>query len=123
MTLDVLLPLKFDHPFTYNVPKDINVKVGDFVLVPFQNKDIIGVVWGKSGSIKSSIKIKDIKKKFDFASLSKETLIFLEKFSRYNLVDLGITLKLFIFKKAFKELSNKKKTRCINLRTQIKKKY
>jgi len=109
MTLDVLLPLKFDHPFTYNVPKDINVKVGDFVLVPFQNKDIIGVVWGKSGSIKSSIKIKDIKKKFDFASLSKETLIFLEKFSRYNLVDLGITLKLFIFKKAFKELSNKKK--------------
>ncbi len=62
MTLDVLLPLKFDHPFTYNVPKDIDVKVGDFVLVPFQNKDIIGVVWGKSGSIKSSIKIKDIKK-------------------------------------------------------------
>jgi primosomal protein N' (replication factor Y) len=87
MTLDVLLPLKFDHPFTYNVPKDINVRVGDFVLVPFQNKDIIGVVWGKSGPIKSSIKIKDIKKKFDFASLSKDTLIFLEKFSRYNLVD------------------------------------
>lgn len=109
MTLDVLLPLKFDHPFTYNVPKDINVKIGDFVLVPFQNKDIIGVVWGKSGPIKSSIKIKDIKKKFDFASLSKDTLIFLEKFSRYNLVDLGITLKLFIFKKAFKEISKKKK--------------
>ena len=109
MTLDVLLPLKFDHPFTYNVPKDISVKVGDFVLVPFQNKDIIGIVWGKSGPIKSSIKIKDIKKKFDFASLSKDTLIFLEKFSRYNLVDLGITLKLFIFKKAFKEISKKKK--------------
>ena len=109
MTLDVLLPLKFDHPFTYNVPKDINVRVGDFVLVPFQNKDIIGVVWGKSGPIKSSIKIKDIKKKFDFASLSKDTLIFLEKFSRYNLVDLGIALKLFIFKKAFIEVSKKKK--------------
>ncbi len=109
MTLDVLLPLKFDHPFTYNVPKDINVKIGDFVLVPFQNKDIIGVVWSKSSPIKSSIKIKDIKKKFDFASLSKDTLIFLEKFSRYNLVDLGITLKLFIFKKAFKEISKKNK--------------
>ena len=107
MTLDVLLPLKFDHPFTYNVPKEISVKVGDFVLVPFQNKDIIGVVWGKSSPIKSSIKIKDIKKKFDFVSLSKDTLIFLEKFSRYNLVDLGIALKLFIFKKAFKELSKK----------------
>ena len=109
MTLDVLLPLKFDYPFTYNVPKDINVKAGDFVLVPFQNKDIIGVVWGKGSPIKSSIKIKDIKKKFDFVSLSKETLIFLDRFSRYNLVDLGIALKLFIFKKAFKELSNKKK--------------
>jgi primosomal protein N' (replication factor Y) (superfamily II helicase) len=110
MTLDVLLPLKFDHPFTYNVPKDINARVGDFVLVPFQNKDIIGVVWGKSGPIKSSIKIKDIKKKFDFVSLSKDTLIFLEKFSRYNLVDLGIALKLFIFKKAFAEVSKKKKS-------------
>ncbi len=109
MNLDVLLPLKFDHPFTYNVPKDISVKVGDFVLVPFKNKDIIGVVWGKSGVIKNSIKIKDIKKKFDFVSLSKDTLIFLEKFSRYNLVDLGIVLKLFIFKKAFKETSKKKK--------------
>ena len=107
MTLDVLLPLKFDHPFTYNVPKEISVKAGDFVLVPFQNKDIIGVVWGKSSPIKNSIKIKDIKKKFDFVSLSKDTLIFLEKFSRYNLVDLGIALKLFIFKKAFKELSKK----------------
>ena len=109
MTLDVLLPLKFDHPFTYNVPKDIDVKVGDFVLVPFQNKDIIGVVWSKSSPINKSIRIKDIKKKFDFAFLSKDTLVFLEKFSRYNLVDLGITLKLFIFKKAFKEISKKKK--------------
>ena len=109
MTLDVLLPLKFDYHFTYNVQKDINVKVGDFVLVPFQNKDIIGVVWGKGSPIRSLIKIKDIKKKFDFVSLSKETLIFLERFSRYNLVDLGIALKLLIFKKAFKELTNKKK--------------
>ena len=109
MTLDVLLPLKFDHPFTYNVPKDIDVKVGDFVLVPFQNKDIIGVVWSKSSPINKLIRIKDIKKKFDFAFLSKDTLVFLEKFSRYNLVDLGITLKLFIFKKAFKEISKKKK--------------
>ena len=113
MTLDVLLPLKFDHPFTYNVPKDISVKVGDFVLVPFQNKDIVGIVWGKSGPIKASIKIKDIKKRFDFVFLSKDTLIFLEKFSRYNLVDLGIALKLFIFQKAFKEISIKKKQKNI----------
>ena len=63
--LDVLLPLKFDHSFTYNLPKDINAKIGDFVLVPFQNKEIIGVVWGKGSSVKSFIKIKDIKKKFD----------------------------------------------------------
>ena len=123
MTLDVLLPLKFDHPFTYNVPKDIDVKVGDFVLVPFQNKDIIGVVWGKSSPINKSIRIKDIKKKFDFASLSKDTLVFLEKFSRYNLVDLGITLKLFIFKKAFKETSKKSKTEEASEKYSLKKKY
>ena len=109
MTLDVLLPLKFDHSFTYNLPKDINAKIGDFVLVPFQNKEIIGVVWGKGSSVKSFIKIKDIKKKFDLASLSQDTISFIEKFSLYNLVDLGIVLKLFIFKKVFNKSIKKNK--------------
>ena len=84
MTLDVLLPLKFDHPFTYNVPKDISVKVGDFVLVPFQNKDIVGIVWGKSGPIKASIKIKDIKKLVLFCALGWRSAL-----ATKSLVDMG----------------------------------
>jgi primosomal protein N' (replication factor Y) (superfamily II helicase) len=58
MTLDVLLPLKFDHPFTYNVPKDISVKVGDFVLVPFQNKDIIGSFGEKVAPSRAPLRLK-----------------------------------------------------------------
>ena len=63
MKLDVLLPLKFDHPFTYSVPKEMNLSIGDFVQVSFRNKDVIGVVWKEGSVLKNTIKIKNIKKK------------------------------------------------------------
>ncbi len=108
MKLDVLLPLKFDHPFTYSVPKEMNLSIGDFVQVSFRNKDVIGVVWKEGSVLKNTIKIKNIKKKISFPSLTKEKIIFIEKFSKYNLVDIGIVLKLFIYKQALTENSIKK---------------
>ncbi len=43
MLADVLLPLNFDHSFTYESNKKL--KIGNLVLVTFKNKEIIGVVW------------------------------------------------------------------------------
>lgn len=38
MKLDILLPLKFNHPFTYESDLQTKLKKGDYVVVPFRNK-------------------------------------------------------------------------------------
>ncbi|WP_415303868.1 hypothetical protein [Candidatus Pelagibacter sp. Uisw_090] len=43
MKVPILLPNIFNHPFTYE--SDINLKVGDYVMVPFGKSKITGVVW------------------------------------------------------------------------------
>ena len=43
MKVPILLPNIFNHPFTYE--SDINLKVGDYVIVPFGKSKITGVVW------------------------------------------------------------------------------
>ena len=45
MKIPVLLPNIFDHPFTYS--SNLNLNVGDYVLVPFGKSKMIGVVWDK----------------------------------------------------------------------------
>jgi len=43
MKVPILLPNIFNYPFTYE--SDINLKVGDYVIVPFGKSKITGVVW------------------------------------------------------------------------------
>ena len=43
MKIPILLPNIFNHPFTYE--SHIDLKVGDYVLVPFGQSKITGVVW------------------------------------------------------------------------------
>ena len=43
MKIPILLPNIFNHPFTYE--SNLNLKVGDYVLVPFGRSKITGVVW------------------------------------------------------------------------------
>ena len=45
MKVPILLPNIFNHPFTYE--SKINLKVGDYVIVPFGKAKITGVVWNK----------------------------------------------------------------------------
>ena len=62
MRFPILLPNIFNHPFTYE--SDIELKIGDFVEVPFGNSKITGVVWDdfeKNSSKK--FKIKEVKLK------------------------------------------------------------
>ena len=41
-----LLPVPFDYGFSYFVPEDLLVEIGDVVKVSFRNKEIFGVVIG-----------------------------------------------------------------------------
>ena len=46
MLVEVLLPLNFNHGFTYESNKKL--KIGNLVLVSFKNKEVVGVVWSLS---------------------------------------------------------------------------
>ena len=44
MKIPILLPNIFNHPFTYD-SSNLNLKIGDYVEVPFGKSNKIGVVW------------------------------------------------------------------------------
>tara|TARA_E500000178_G_scaffold261774_1_gene258739 strand:- start:297 stop:2246 length:1950 start_codon:yes stop_codon:yes gene_type:complete len=95
MKAQVLLPKIFDFPFTYSCTQN-SLKVGDFVEVPFGKKKEIGVIWpGKNTDLKN-IKIKNINKKIDNYSLGQELIDFMNWFSTYNMMPLGLVLKMSI---------------------------
>ena len=85
MKVPILLPNIFNHPFTYE--SDINLKVGDYVVVPFGKSEITGIVWDEFEKKKDrNFKIKSVLKKLDIVTLKKTTIKFLNLFSEYNII-------------------------------------
>ena len=95
MIVPILLPNIFNHPFTYE--SDINLKVGDYVIVPFGKSKITGVVWDEFEKKNNrNFKIKSVLKKLDVSPLKKTTIEFLNWFSDYNIIPKGMALKLVL---------------------------
>ena len=95
MKYPILLPNIFNHPFTYE--SEINLKLGEFVLVPFGKSKITGVVWDEfEKNDNKKFKIKSIQKKLDVTPLKKDTINFLNWFAEYNLIPKGMALKLVL---------------------------
>ena len=129
MKFPILLPNIFNYPFTYE--SDINLKIGDFVEVPFGKSKITGVVWDHfEKKSNKSFKIKKIIRKLQIPNLEKNTLEFLNWFSEYNLVPKGMALKLVLLSgkpmekidnKYNKNFNNKIKKNLFNLTNEQKK--
>ena len=93
MKAQVLLPKIFNFPFTYN--SKVEGEIGNLVEVPFGSKKEIGVIWKKNFTEPKNIKIKDITKKTGY-SIDKKLVDFIEWFSIYNMVPIGLVLKMAI---------------------------
>ena len=93
MKAQVLLPKIFDFPFTYN--SKVQGKVGNLVEVPFGSKKEIGVIWKNNYAEPKNIKIKDISKRTEY-SIDKKLIDYIEWFSSYNMVPIGLVLKMVI---------------------------
>ena len=95
MQIPVLLPNIFNHPFTYEFDKKLSP--GTYVKVPFGKKDLTGVVWNLfEKKIQKKFKLKKIKSVIEINPLKIETINFLNWFSNYNLVPIGMCLKLHL---------------------------
>ena len=107
MKFPILLPNIFNYPFTYE--SDIELKIGDFVEVPFGKSKITGVVWDNfEKNSKKSFKVRKIIRKLEIPNLKKKTLQFLNWFSEYNIVPKGMALKLVLLSgKAVEKLDKK----------------
>ena len=81
------------------------LKPGDFVKASFGNTEITGVVWTYEQKTEKKFKIKKISKKIDSKSLNPNMIKFISWFSRYNLVPLGMVLKMCLLNKDVVEKS------------------
>ena len=97
MKVPILLPNIFNHPFTYESGK-IDLKLGDYVTIPFGKAKSTGVVWDKfEKEKKKNYLIKNVISKLNIPPLKKNTIEFLNWFSAYNLIPKGMALKLSLF--------------------------
>ena len=77
MKVPILLPNIFNHPFTYE-SSNLNLKIGDYVTVPFGKVKITGVVWDQfEKDTNKKYLIKKVIEKLKIPSLKKILLNFL----------------------------------------------
>ena len=107
MKVPILIPNIFNHPFTYN--SDLNLKVGDYVVVPFGKSEVTGVVWDDfEKKTNKNFTIKKVLRKLNTPTLQKNIIEFLNWFSEYNVVPKGMALKLLLLSSnAIEEISDK----------------
>ena len=118
MKVPILLPNIFNHPFTYE-SSDLDLKIGDYVIVPFGKSKITGVVWDQfEKDTKKKYVIKKVIEKLKIPSLKKNTIGFLNWFSEYNMVPKGMALKLVLLSSSAVEKIPKKKYELF--KTQLK---
>jgi len=119
MKVAVLFPKIFDHPFTYKSEISESLKPGDFVKAPFGSSEITGVIWPNEQKTKKKFKIRKITKKINVENLNSTMIEFISWFSKYNLVPLGMSLKMCLLnkdvvEKNFNEEFNKFKIKSTN---------
>tara|TARA_B100001123_G_scaffold439382_1_gene576165 strand:- start:653 stop:2614 length:1962 start_codon:yes stop_codon:yes gene_type:complete len=130
MKVPVLFPKIFDYPFTYESELSEKLKPGDFVKAPFGNIETTGIVWTQEQKTKKNFKLKKITKKLNVKRLNLSMLKFISWFSKYNLVSLGMSLKMCLlrkdvveknFNKEYKDFKIKNKNKVFFLNKEQKK--
>ena len=80
MEFPILIPNIFNHPFTYN--SDLDLKVGDYVIVPFGKSEVTGVVWDEFEKKKNkNFFFFLVSRKVDIPSIKRVLIKFLNWFS------------------------------------------
>ena len=75
MKVPILLPNIFNHPFTYETT--LNLKVGNYVVVPFGKSNITGVVWDEfEKKTNKQFSIRKVLSKIEVPALKKIQLNF-----------------------------------------------
>ena len=95
MKYPILIPNIFNFPFTYKSKKKL--KTGQYVKVPFGKSIKTGIVWHEfQKQSNKNYSLKKIKDVIETPALSNKTIKFFNLFSKYNLIPIGMSLKLHL---------------------------
>lgn len=93
-TLSVLVPYPVDKAYDYIVPKDMDIRIGDFVCVPLSGREIPAVVWGEGTGDVNPKKLKHIISRYDLKPMSATTQKFIDWVAGYTMTPKGSVLKM-----------------------------
>ena len=102
MKVPILIPNIFDHPFTYD-SNSVNLIKGNYVTVPFGATKITGIVWNNFEKTEKKFQIKKIEKKLNVPKMKGSMINFLNWFSIYNIVPIGMCIRLVLLSKGIVE--------------------
>ena len=98
--IKVLIPKAGLFPLDYKISKDINIEVGDLIIVPFRSRNITGVVWETNcSSSDKKLKIIDLTLNpadNNYKNIGLANIELIKKASSYYLASLGSIAKLVI---------------------------
>jgi primosomal protein N' (replication factor Y) len=94
--VDVLVPVALDHTYSYRVPRDLELKVGDVVCVPLGPREVVGVVWAENAQPDPRLhnRLKDVGEKLDVPPLKPELRALIDWVSNYTLSARGMVLRM-----------------------------
>jgi primosomal protein N' (replication factor Y) len=91
---DILTPVALDTAYSYVVPADMVLAVGDVVYVPFGPRETVGVVWDIRDQASPASNLKSIRAKADAPSLSAPLRRFIDWVARYTLSPRGSVMRM-----------------------------
>ncbi|HXY89029.1 MAG TPA: primosomal protein N' [Xanthobacteraceae bacterium] len=92
-TVDVLVPVAVDSPYSYRIPADLALAPGDLVAVPLGSKRVIGCVW-PSHREKPPAKLKPVSAKLDLPPLPPDLMRLIDWVADYTLAPRGMVLRM-----------------------------
>jgi primosomal protein N' (replication factor Y) len=94
-TVDVLVPVAVDSPYTYRVPPGLVLTPGDVVTVPLGTKQALGCVWPAGrASRPARSRLKAVGEKLDAPALAEPFMRFIDWVADYTLAPRGMVLRM-----------------------------
>ncbi|MGU3492518.1 primosomal protein N' [Xanthobacteraceae bacterium A53D] len=98
VTVDVLLPLGLDTPYSYLVPDGLSLQPGDLVTVPLGSRLVVGCVWPRRDDAPTkevdTSKLKAVRKRLDHRPLPEDLIRLVDWMADYTIAPRGMVLRM-----------------------------
>jgi primosomal protein N' (replication factor Y) len=96
--VDVLVPVALDTAYSYRVPDDLEIAVGDVVAVPLGAREMAGVVWAENPKPNPRLdnRLRNISERLDFPPLKSGIRRFVDWVAQYTLASRGMVLRMVL---------------------------